>query len=215
MNSNAPATGLHNSRTGRVAGIVLMVTAILTIVAMGHHPSGHEAPSAGLGMTLGGFIHATMIVLLSGTAWGLLVFSLREPRNGWVLAAMLAYGVSFFGHVTAALINGFIVPALAAEVDPSSSGAIFELLWQSNQAAAELGVFSASAAFSLWSIHLLLRKPDPDKLVGVVGLLVAAGTAGALYSGIIALDVSGAFVAYGGHAIWTGLVGLQLLRKSR
>jgi hypothetical protein len=215
MNESLQTADFYTAKTGRIAGIILAVTALLTIVAMGHHPTGHESPSAGLGMSLGGFIHATMIVLLTGTTWGLLIFSLGEPRSGWVIAALLAYAVSFFSHISAALINGFIVPSLAVELDPSGSSAVFEMLWQGNQAAAELGTYAASAAFALWSIHLLRRKPNPDLLLGIVGLLVAVGTSGALYSGVIALDVSGALIAYGGHAIWTGLVGVQLFRGAR
>jgi hypothetical protein len=215
MSETHEAGGLHGPATGRLAGIVLMLTALLTVVAMGHHPSGHEAPGPGLGMTLGGFIHAAMIVLLAGTLWGLVIFSLRERPNGWTVGALLAYGIGTVGNVAAGTINGFVVPALADEVDPSLASEVFLMLWQANQAAAELGIYASSAAFALWSVHLLRRKPKPDVLLGVVGIIVAAGTAGALYSGIISLDISGAQVAYGAQALWTGLVGLQLYRSAR
>jgi hypothetical protein len=205
---------IGNPETGRIAGGVLLFAAILTIVAMAHHPSGHEPTGTQLGMTLGGFIHATMIVLLAANLWGLTIFSIRQRSGGWMLAGILAYGISFIGHLIAAVINGFVVPAVAAEVEHAVSGDLFVLLWQSNQAAAKLGIYAASVAFFIWSMFLLRRRNPADAVVGGFGLLVALGPAAALFSGTITLDVDGALVAYGVHASWTGVVGLQMLRRS-
>lgn len=204
---------IASPETGRFAGGVLLVAAILTIVAMGHHPSGHESGGTGVAMTLGGFIHATMIVLLAANLWGLTIFTARQRLGGWMLAGILAYGVSFIGHLFAALINGFIVPAVAAGLDHAASGDLFVLLWQSNQAAAELGIYAASVAFAVWSVFLLRRKKAEDLIIGGLGLFAAIAPAAALFLGAITLDVDGAFVAYSVHAAWTGLVGLQMLRQ--
>ena len=131
-----------------------------------------------------------------------------------MLAGILVYGISFIGHLLAAMINGFIVPAVAAGVEHAGSGDLFILLWQSNQAAATLGIYSASMAFFIWSAFLLRRKRPADLAVGSLGLLVALVPAAALFSGVITLNVDGALFAYGVHAGWTGLVGLQMLRRS-
>ncbi len=77
--------------TARVAGGVLIVAAMLTVVAMAHHPAGHQPDGAGPGMTLSGFIHATMIGLLAANLWGLTVFAARQSPGGWMLAGILAY----------------------------------------------------------------------------------------------------------------------------
>ena len=200
-------------KTERIAGIVLLVAAVLIIVAMAHHPSGLEPGHTGIGMTLGGFIHAARIVLLGANLWGLTIFSIRQTLGGWMLAGIVAYGISFTGNLIAALINGFIVPAVATQVDHAESGDLFILLWQSNQAAAQLGIYAASGAFVFWSISLLSRKKAEDFVIGSLGLIAAFVPSAALYTAVIALDVDGAFLAYGVQAAWTGLVGLEMLRQ--
>ncbi|MFT4605035.1 MAG: hypothetical protein ACI9W4_001774 [Rhodothermales bacterium] len=214
MHATPESDGIPGPNTGRAAGAALLTAAILTVVAMGHHPSGPESPAEGLGMTLGAFIHGTMIVILCANLWGLTVFSLRQGRDPWILAGLLTYGIGFLGHLVAAMINGFVVPAVAAQVDPTLSRDVFQMLWQANQASAALGIYAASAAFLFWSVFLLRSKTSSRRLLGGLGLLVALGPATALYAGAIALDVDGAFIAYGAHAVWTGLLGILLLRRS-
>jgi hypothetical protein len=198
----------------RIAGIVLLAAAFLTIVAMAHHPTAIESADQGMRMSLGGLVHATMIVLLGANLWALTVFSLRLEQPGWALAGILAYGISFVGNGMAALINGFIVPAVAGRVDRAVSGDLFVMLWQSNQAAAHLGVYAASGAIFLWSIGLLRRGQAINLIIGIVGVLAALIPSLALYTGAITLNVSGAFIAYGVQAAWTGLLGLKMILRS-
>ena len=199
--------------TGQAAGAVLLAAAVLIVAAMAHHPAGIEPSGGGGGMTFGNAIHAAMIVLLAANLWGLTVFALRLSLGGMVLAGLVAYGVSFTGNLIAGLTNGFVVPALAMDVDPAVSRELFALLWKTNQAAAQLGIYAASAAFVAWSLALLARKTGPDRVIGGLGLAAALLPAVALYTGLIRLDVHGALVAYGVQAAWTGLVGLQMLRQ--
>lgn len=201
------------AKTGRIAGIVLLVAAVLVIMAMAHHPSGLEPGDTRIGMTLGGFIHAAMIVLLGANLWGLTIFSIRQSLGGWVLAGIVAYGISFVGNLIAGLVNGFVVPAVAMQVDHAESGDLFILLWQINQAAAQLGVYAASGAFVFWSISLLRQKKAEDLVIGGLGLIAAFVPSAALYTEVIALNVDGAFLVYGVQAAWTGLVGLEMLRQ--
>lgn len=199
--------------TVRTAGIVLLASAILTLVAMGHHPTEIEISDQGIAMTLGGLVHATMIVLLGANLWGLAVFSLSLAQPGWALAGILAYGIGFVGNGLAALINGFIVPAVAGRVDRAVSGDLFVLLWESNQAAAYLGVYAVSGAILFWSFGLLRQGQSFNVVIGLFGVLAALITSVALYTGAISLDVSGAFMAYGIQAAWTGLLGLRMILR--
>lgn len=207
------APALADPLTGRVAGAVLILVAILTVVAMAHHPTGHHARDAGSLLTLSGFVHATMIGLLAANVWGLTIFAARQGSAGWMLAGILGYGIGFIGHLIAALINGFVVPAVAAAVDRAASHDLFVLLWHGNQAAARLGIYATGVAFAAWSVPLLLRRRPADVSVGALGLLAAAGPAVALFLGAMTLNVQGALIAYGAHGAWTGLVGLQMLRR--
>lgn len=204
---------IASPETGRVAGWLLLIAAVLSILAMAHHPSGIDHGSVGGSMALGGLVHATMIVLLAVNLWGLTIFSIRQGIDGWILAGILSYGLSLLGNVIAALINGFIVPSVATVLDHAESGNLFVLLWESNQAAARLAVYSASVAFVVWSVFLIRRKTLEDLVLGCVGLIAGVAPGAALYTGTITLDVDGAFVAYGAQAVWTGLIGLQMTRR--
>ncbi len=211
--NSGPGTRI-SGRTGVVAGAVLLVASVLTVLAMAHHPTGLDHGGGIGGMGLGGLIHATMIVLLAANLWGLTVFSLRLGPGGWVLLGIIAYLVSFLAHLLAAMTNGFIVPAVARSVDHAASGDLFVLLWQSNQAFAGLGTYAASVAFLAWAVVLAERKTPTTLLLAAAGVAVALLPAGALFAGLIKMDVHGALIVYGAHAAWIGLVGIQMLRRA-
>ncbi len=93
-------------------------------------------------------------MLLAATLCGFVVFAARQALGGWMLAGLVAYGTGFVANLFAGTINGFIVPAVADRVDHAASGDLFVLLWQSNQAAANLGVYATSAALFTGAITL-------------------------------------------------------------
>ena len=164
-------------------------------------------------MTVGALVHTMMIVLIAANLWGLTVFSLRQGLDGWLLAGLLSYGLSVLGNVIAALINGFIVPAVAAVLEHPAPRGIFVLLWESNQAAARFAIYSAGVAFVIWSVFLIRRRSQEDLVLASIGLTAGVLPGAALYSRAIALDADGALLAYGIQAVWIGLVGLQMVRQ--
>lgn len=187
----------------RAAGLALIGAATGTLLAMGHHPTGAH------GGALAGIVHGTMIGLLALTTYGLAHFArARGLDRPAVLAGLVAYAVALLGHVGAATVNGFVVPALAARGDGAVGHDIFLFAWESNQALARLGVFATGAAFILWGADLIRDR----RLLGVAGLVAGAVPAAALAAGWIDMDVAGAFFVYALHAGWTGLLGLHLLR---
>jgi hypothetical protein len=215
MTSNTDTTGSETQHADvKIAGLVLASTSMLIILAMGHHPSGgHGVTPLMAGLSLGNIIHAVMIILVVTQLWGLTVFTRTRGFSGWALVAILTYAVSVIGHVLAGTINGFVVPGLAASVDRQASHDLFVLLWESNQAFATLGVYATSAAILFWSIDLLTAASRRANLLGGVGLVCALGPAAALFLGVIGLNVSGAFVVYSSHVIWTALVGAMMFRR--
>lgn len=193
------------ARNDRIVGAVLVVAAAGSVLAMGHHPSGAHSGA------LGPIVHAVMIVLISGMAFGFTHFSLRSGLDRpLVLAGLVAFGVAMVGHVGAATINGFAVPALAARGHGAVSHGIFLFAWEMNQALAKLGVFAESAAILLWSLHLLGRPGGWPRIVGLAGLAAALVPAALLAGGLIRMNVAGAFVTYGVQAAWVALVGLYV-----
>lgn len=199
----------EQAQADRLAGAALVAAAAASVLAMAHHPSSaHGGP-------LGGIVHGAMIVLLALQVFGFTHFARRRglarPAN---LAGLVAYGISLFGHVAAATINGFVVPAIAARGPGAVSHDIFLFAWEANQAFAALGVYATGAAFLLWSLDLLRRDAGWSRLIGLAGIAAGAVPAALLASGAIRLNVGGAFTVYAIHAAWAALVGFKLLREA-
>jgi len=189
----------------KVAGTAMIAAAAGIVLAMGHHPSGAHGGGA-----LAGIVHGAMIALLALLTFGFAHFSRRRGLGRpAVLAGLVAYAIALLGHVGAATINGFVVPALAGRGLELHD--LFAFAWEANQALAGLGVYATAAAYLLWSADLLF---EPRARV-LAGLGIAAATVPALLlaSGAIRMDVAGAFIVYAAQVAWAALAGLHLLRN--
>ena len=210
---------------GRIAGIVLIVTALVVILAMSHHPSGGSlSPGEGGGHVLkvGGLtgpVHGTMIAAMFALVFGYAVFAARLGfAHLLVIAAVVCYAIGAVAHIGAALINGFVVDDLAShyvgavQADLSVLKNMLRLTWAMNQALAGLGVLASSAGIVFFSLQLLQIGPL-TRLVGLAGLAAGILPALAYATNILELDVAGAFTIYAAQAFWTLLVGALLVAK--
>lgn len=204
MTRNDDATRAAH-KDDRIAGSALLATAALSIVAMAHHPTSAQARS------LTGIVHGALLLLVVSMAFG---FAHVARRRGIgrpsILAGLIAYGISVVANIGAGLINGFIVPTLAARGDIGRD--VFLFAWEANQALATLGVVATGVAFVFWSFDFLGRRTVPANVIGVCGLLAGIVPMSLLLGGWIDMNVAGAFAIYGAHAAWAGLVGLYTLR---
>jgi hypothetical protein len=189
----------------RIAGGALIGAALLSVLAMAHHPSSAN-PGA-----IGPIVHGTMIVLLAITFYGFAHFGLRRGvGKPAILAGLVAYAINLFATIGAAAINGFVVTALATRGIANRD--IFLLAWESNQALAGIGVFATGIAFGLWSVDFLRRAGLEAKAIGALGLLAGLAPAALLGIGAIRMDVAGAGLAYAAFAVWGAIVGQHLIR---
>ena len=189
----------------RAAGAALVVAAILSALAMAHHPSGAHGTGA-----LACIVHGAMIALLLLMTFGWTKVALRRCADSdLMIAGLVAYAASAAAHLCAATINGFAVPALAAR---GAAHDLFHFAWELNQAFAYLGAYLTSAAFLLWSIDFIAKGPGSVRAIGAVGIAAAIGPAAALASGSIAMNVEGAIIVYAAHAAFTTLAGIQMMR---
>jgi len=189
----------------KAAGAAMVAAAAGVVIAMGHHPSGAH------GGGLAGFVHGAMIVLLATLTFGFLHLARRRGLDRpAVLAGLVAYGIGLVGHVSAATINGFAVPALAARGGAGHD--LFLLAWELNQALAKLGVYATAASYLCWSADFIADKRTAPRLLGLAGLAAGAVPAVLLAAGAIRMDVAGALVVYAAQVGWAALVGLYLLR---
>lgn len=190
-------------QTQRIGGAMLAVAALGTILTMAHHPSGGHAAG------LNAFVHGAMMFLLSAMAWGFVQFVIvRGPTRGLVSAGAVAFAISLLGHIGAATINGFAVPALAS--GPPVSHDLFRFAWHLNQALAGVGVVAGAAAYVLWSADLLLGGGRVQKTAGAAGAIIGATILVLMLGGLVRLDVAGAMVVYTLQALWAVIVGVML-----
>ena len=189
----------------RLAGAALIAVAATGMLAMAHHPTSAHSGS------LNGIVHGAMILVIAITAFGFAYFSVRRGLGRpAVLAGLVAYALASFGHVGAATINGFVVPAVAAHGVVQRD--IFLFAWEANQALARLGVYANAAAFLLWSLDFLRRPGLEPRLIGALGLAAGGVPAFLLAAGLIRMDVPGALTAFAAFAAWAAIVGVHLWR---
>lgn len=195
---------LDSNRSDQTIGVILLITAVLTVVAMAHHPSGMH------GGILVYLVHGTMLLMLSGMFFGFCYYSLRRGLGRpLILAALVAYLLNYFAHIIAGTINGFIVPALG-EHGQDIPRALFIFAWETNQVFARLGTAATAVAFVFWGLDLLRDENVFARLTGGFGV-VAGVLPLALLLNDSTMDVRAALTVYSLHSGFVGLVAAQLI----
>lgn len=198
----------ENRQADRLAGLVLIVAAALSVLAMGHHPTGAHATGG-----VADYVHGTMIVVICALFFGFVHFVRRRgTMRPVILAGLIAYAVSLSADIGAATINGAVVPALAARGGDALDHDIAILCWETNQALARMGVYATGTAFAFWSVDLLRRGAGVNRAIALAGLAAGLGPMIALAGGWATMDLAGAFAIYAVHAVWAVLIGAQLRR---
>ncbi len=163
-------------------------------------------------------VHGAVIALMGTMLFGLSVFSLRRGLHRQaVVAALLAYAAGVSSMIGAALIDGFLVPAIAVHYAGAPPDAIrfvrdaLTILAMAIQILTGFGVIAVSTAVVLWSADLV-RTPGPLRAVGVIGI-ASAVTAVALlvFTGRLNPHNLGAIVLV--EAIWYIAIAVLLVRE--
>ena len=185
----------------RAAGIALIGAAAGSMLAMSHHPTSLRAGA------MIAIVHGAVILFAGMMVFGFTHFARRRGlERPAVLGGLVAYAIGILASIGAALVSGFIAPALAAHA-PTASHEFFDLTWAMNQALAKLGVVAVGLAYLLWSLDLW-RTSRPVAVLGVAaGVLPAA----LVLSGS-GMHLHSAILAYGAQVLWAALIGWLLLR---
>ena len=180
--ANSSPAGI-NLPNGKLAGIVIAACASLTILGIANHPQvmarSHGDVFAQL-VALGPMdriVHGALMLVVFGLVWGLAVFSIRRGfTRPTVLAGFIAYAVGALAWIGAALIDGFLTPALArhfigAPTDAQTAATNLLLLCAiAIQILTKLGLVAISIGILKWSAGLLL-SPGAPRTVGIIGLV--------------------------------------------
>lgn len=193
----------------RAAGVALAGSAALAVFAMAHHPTGLPAVGGATGPgTLTGFLHGAMIVLITLQLWGYMVFMRMRGGAGWAVAGFAAYVLGFAANLVAALVSGFLAPALAS--NGVADAGDLALLREVNQLAAKLAVLAGGAAILMWSAGLLTG--GGHKVSGVTGLGLGVLPAALILTGAVTMDVAGAQLTYGLQMGFAAIAGVLVWR---
>ncbi len=210
---------------GRVAGIAIVVSAALTIAAIAHHPTittargpAHVLSQVAALSVADETVHGLLIAMVAALLFGLTAFSLRRGLGReTVLAGLIVYAVAAAALIGAALIDGFLVPTLAARyvgATPQSVDMTLHVLAACSaaiQILTKLGLGATSLALTLWAVDLV-RSRGTLRVAGAIGF--ASGPLSLVllvFSGNLNPHNLGAIVLL--QSIWYFAVGTLLIRN--
>ena len=209
----------------RSSGALICIGAVLSVLLMMRHPSiqTHTVAEAIEQMqakaALNSFVHGGLLIVLAAIFVGYLGFA---DRLGWqklgVRAGAVFYACGVGCMIGAALINGFIVTALASDYTGQPDAVlealkpIFVLCHSANLALAQAGTIAISIGILAWSIELLGRG-KAARIIGVLGCLCGALPIAGLLSSHLRLNVHGMGLVIMAQAVWNLCVGVWLMRQ--
>jgi len=209
---------------GRVAGFVIVASAVLALGAIARHPTvGAARGSADVLAQVAALstadevVHGALIVLIGGLLFGFTVFSQRcGLHRGFVVFGMIGFAVASAGMIGAALIDGFLIPALASRYAGASPQSIDTALHVIAAAAAAIQILSKFAiavtavAVASWSVGLV-RSTGTLRTAGFVGLASAVVSVVILIS-TRHLNPHSLGIIVGLQSIWYATIGILLMR---
>jgi hypothetical protein len=213
---------------GRLAGIVLVVAAALEVFTMAHHPTIttpnivdaiQQITSA---RQLDGLVHGALMALLLIVLYGLSEFMLRRDIcRPAIRAGLIAYSCGVLVMLGAGMVSGFILPGVlgltshASATDLNIDLQLILLCRAMNQSCANFATVVLSAGITFWSYDLLRRETGWRRALGISGLVVGVIPAAALIMGLFRLDVRGMTAVLLLQSLWTGGIGVGLLRDPK
>ncbi|WP_284125295.1 hypothetical protein [Parerythrobacter aestuarii] len=189
--------------SNKAAAGTLVGTSIAAIGLMAMHPTGEASD------TLISGVHGSLLIVLllqaSALLWILRASSFRD------LNASVFFAAGTIATIAAGTLNGFVYPAMRAYQEGEIGHDIFDLVWRTNQALAELGLLGVGLGFALWSVSLFKQG---DKAIAVFGLVAGLAPGVLLLSGHLGMDLPGAMLAYAIHVLWVAVLGVSRWRRS-
>jgi|SRR6185312_250167 len=207
----------------RFGGIVLVVSSLLSVLAMAHHPSV-SAPDMATALqaikemtALSGWVHGILIALMLVTLWALTEFCRQRGfERPLVRAGLVFYCAGVFSMIVAAAVSGWITPAVAAFVpaptdqDLHTLDLLLHFGGMVNRSMADIGAVAMSAGIFFWSLGLV-HDTGAARLTGALGILVGLAPALGLIVGAFHLNVPGMLAVVLAQGLWTLAVGALLI----
>ncbi len=203
-------------KEGRIAGGAILVTTLMSVLLMMHHPTSH-GPDDGLLLAdwSNRTVHGGMILCILGLVFGgsSLARCLGD-QHASVRAGALAYTAGMIALAAAALVNGFVVSGIIAAAPDAATARLqaapFGVL---NQVLAVFGMALIGTGLALWGIRML-RLTLVTRVAGGLGIALAGLAGWWLIVGQGAFGLYPAMIAVLVFAVWSLIVAVQMLRRA-
>ncbi|HEY2446070.1 MAG TPA: hypothetical protein VGI20_10060 [Rhizomicrobium sp.] len=177
---------LSNDPKAIIAAAMLVVAALLSLVAVIHHPVLRDFTSNSGGAdtfhaaaATDRLVHGALMALAAVQVIGFYCLSKRlNFANLAVVAAFAAYGAGALITTIPATLDGFVVPSLVETCTKSSScegpyAPVFSLVASCIQEFTKLALVCVSLAILGWACTIVRRHGLLNRLTGSIGLLCA------------------------------------------
>jgi len=209
----------------RVAGLILVVLPLLSLLVLAHHPTvaAHEVHEAVHQLAnVAGFaalVHGILIAAQCGILYALLTWlGSRNLANPLPRAAAIMLLLGTVGVMGAALVDGFIVARVAtypheAEADLMIMDQLIRYSMSLNQVLIVAGELSLSVAFALLSGDLIGVRGG-SRWVGIAGLALASASFLGLLTGWLVLHLRGMQILFSAQSVWLVWLGAFIVRST-
>jgi hypothetical protein len=219
-----PAVPAVRLPSGRLAGALIVLSWLLSLAFMAHHPvvHGHALEDLVADMerhaTADRVVHGALITLVGFLLYGFTCLASRLGLDSFVVrAGLIAYALAAVGMVAAALLDGFVTPEFMGRfhgrptTELEMMKAIMAFCGTAISVCTRFAVVAMSVALPFWSVALL-RGRGLVRAVGVLGWLAGAAPLIALSIGILPMNVHGVLAFMLAQAVWSAAVALLLVR---
>lgn len=202
------------------SGTLLIAGALISVLVMAFHPTGHELVGAGVGSgqaRLNVLVHAMALAAIPGVFLGLLGLARRLSPSGLATAALVAWGFGAVAVLSSAVMSGFVATGVIERMltaDAELRGTYEVLLSHAglaNRGYTSVFVVATSVSILLWAAAILKSRAVP-RSAGIAGLVVGVGVLAGFLSGQVGLDVHGFGLITLAQAVWLIWVGVLLCR---
>ena len=210
---------------GRVGGIIIAACTALSLLAIAHHPTLQISKiETGIEQvvrlaSLDRLVHGVMIAITLALDFGYAIFSFRcGIHRQSVLVGLIAYAVGSAAIISAALIDGFVLPAIAEQYvslprAASAAATLFSFCAIEIETFTRFGLIATSVAILAWSAPLL-RRSGSLQLAAVTGVVSALASVALLTMMRAPLNPQTLLLLLGAQSIWNLAVANVLLRRS-
>jgi hypothetical protein len=215
-----------DAMAGRSAALAIIVATIATLILVAHHPvvgpGGTPQESLSSIVALGqidAVVHGMLIAMVGLFAYGFAVFGVRLGlQRGPALLATLAYLLGCISVVGAALLDGFVIPDIAARFSTSTDSqiqvahGILASCGIAVQVLTKFGFSLMSVGFIAWSLALW---GSSKRIRWLVTVALAAGVlpATVIAASGLSLKPHTLMVIVAGQAFWNFIAAKLLWSK--